>query len=71
LITPEGNPHMFGIELVVIAAMIGVNSVFAAYEIALASVSVARLQRLADEKQRGAAVALYMKQNVEASLAVV
>ncbi len=62
---------MFGIELVVMAAMIGVNSVFAAYEIALASVSVARLQRLADEKRRGAAVALYMKQNVEASLAVV
>ena len=71
LTTPEGNPYMFGIELVVMAAMICVNSVFAAYEIALASVAVARLKRLADEKRSGAEVALYMKRNVEASLAVV
>jgi putative hemolysin len=51
--------------------MIGVNSVFAGYEIALASVSLARLRRLADENRGGAKVALYMKENMEASLAVV
>jgi len=53
------------------AAMIAINSVFAAYEIALASVSLARLRRLADDHRSGAKVALYMKQNMEASLAVV
>jgi len=62
---------MWGIELIVMAAMIGVNSLFAGYEIALASVSLSRLQRLADDGRRGASVAVYMKRNVEASLAVV
>lgn len=62
---------MWGFELVIIAGMIGVNSVFAAYEIALASVSLVRLQRLADERRGGAKMALYMKRNMEASLAVV
>ena len=62
---------MWGFELVVMFAMIGVNSVFAGYELALASVTLARLQRLADENRGGAKVALYMKQNMEASLAVV
>lgn len=62
---------MGGFELAVMAVMIGVNSVFAGYEIALASVSLVRLQRLADDRRRGATVALYMKQNMEASLAVV
>jgi putative hemolysin len=52
-------------------AMIAVNAVFAAYEIALASVSVGRLQILAQENRRGARVGLYMKQNVEASLAAI
>ncbi|MCO6455932.1 MAG: HlyC/CorC family transporter [Pirellulaceae bacterium] len=62
---------MWMFELSVMAAMIGVNSVFAGYEIALASVGVGRLQRLVDDHRRGAQVALYMKQNMEASLAVV
>lgn len=62
---------MWGFELVLMLAMIAVNAVFASYEIALASVGMARLHRLAEERQRGARVALYMKQNVEASLAVV
>lgn len=62
---------MWGFEIAVMAAMIAVNGVFAGYEIALASVSLARLQRLADDHRRGAKVALYMKQNMEASLAVV
>lgn len=62
---------MWGVEIAVMAVMIAVNGVFAAYEIALASVSRARLQRLVDERRRGARVALHMKQSVEASLATV
>ena len=62
---------MWGLEIAVMLAMIGVNSIFAGYEIALASITVARLQRLATDKRAGAKVALYMKENMEASLAVV
>ncbi len=62
---------MVGIEWIVIGSMILLNSVFAAYEIALASVSLARLQLLSREDRPGASVALYMKENMEASLAVV
>lgn len=62
---------MFTIELFVMAAMIAVNSLFAAYEIALASIGVARLDSLAQERKHGAAAALRMKQGMEASLAVV
>jgi putative hemolysin len=51
--------------------MIGLNGLFAAYEIALASVSHVRLQVLARENARGAKAALYMKENFEASLATV
>lgn len=60
---------MWGIELVVMAVMIAVNSVFAAYEIALASVSLARLEQLAGEKKAGGVAAAYMKRNLEGSLA--
>lgn len=63
--------YMWGFELAIMVTMIGINSVFAAYEIALASVSLARLRSLADDHRSGAKVALYMKQNMEASLAVV
>lgn len=58
-------------ELLIMAFMISTNAIFAGYEIALASVSLARLERLHQEKQRSAEVTLYMKQNMEASLAVV
>ena len=58
-------------ELIVIAGMIAFNSVFAGYEIALASVGTGRLQALVREQRRGAAAALRMKQSMEASLAVV
>lgn len=58
-------------ELLIVVAMIFVNGVFASYEIALASVSVARLQSLVQDKRRGASAALYMKQEIEKSLAVV
>jgi putative hemolysin len=59
------------IELLVMAVMIVINSVFAGFEIALASVGLARLDTLAREHRSGAAAALRMKGNMEASLAVV
>lgn len=62
---------MWTVELIVILAMIAVNALFAAYEIALASVSVGRLEMLVQENRRGARAGLYMKQNIEASLATV
>ncbi len=62
---------MWTVELLVMLAMIVINSVFAAYEIALASISVSRLQVLIRENRRGAKPALFMKENMEASLAVV
>ena len=57
------------IELGIMAAMVLFNGVFAGYEIALAAVTVARLQVLVRENRAGAKAALYMKQNMEASLA--
>ena len=58
-------------ELVTIGIMLFFNAVFAAYEMGLASVSAARLHVLLDEKRRGAAEAVYMKDRMEASLAVI
>lgn len=60
---------MWGIELIVVLIMIAFNGVFAAYEIALASITVSRLHALVDIKTRGAKAALYMKENMEGSLA--
>ncbi len=62
---------MWTVELVVVAAMVALNAVFAAYEIALASVADSRLQSLAREGRRGAATAHAMKGDMERSLAVV
>jgi putative hemolysin len=62
---------MGAFELVVILLMIAFNSVFAAYEIALASIGLGRLQALVHDRRRGAKAALRMKQRMEASLAVV
>ena len=59
------------IELAIMAVMVVFNGVFAGYEIALASVTVARLQVLVGENRAGAKAALYMKQNIEASLAAI
>ena len=50
-------------------AMVLFNGLFAGYEIALAAVTVARLQVLVRENRAGAKVALHMKQNIEGSLA--
>ena len=53
-----------------ILAMMALTALFAAYDLALASVRVDRLKLLADRKVRGAATALRMKTRMEASLAV-
>jgi putative hemolysin len=62
---------MFTYGLIVIIAMLALNAVFAAYEMGLASISRARLAVLLNEKKRGAADAVFMKDRMEASLAVV
>ncbi len=58
-------------EGIVIVAMLLVNAVFAAYEMALASVSRVRLEALRQSGRRGAAAAAHMKNRLEGSLAVV
>ncbi len=55
----------------VIVVMLLLNGMFAAYELALASVRVDRLRLLTEQKRRGAAIALRMKGRMEGSLAVV
>ena len=62
---------MFIYEFLVIALMLAFNAVFAAYEMALASVSRARLTILLSEKKKGAAEAAFMKDKMEASLATI
>lgn len=61
----------FGYEVIVIIVMVLFNAVFAAYEMALASISRARLSFLATENKKGADAAIFMKDRMEASLAVV
>lgn len=61
----------FGFEFVIIAVMLTLNAVFAGYEMALASVSRARLIVLVSQKKKGAEAAAFMKDRMEASLAVV
>lgn len=58
------------LDFVVILVMVGFNGVFAAYELALASVRPSRLKDLAEQKRRGARAAVHMKSRVEFSLAV-
>jgi putative hemolysin len=62
---------MWGVEICVIAGMIAVNGLFAGYEIALASASLARLRVLAQQERAGAKAALFMKQRIEGSLAAI
>jgi putative hemolysin len=57
--------------ILTIVAMLLLNGVFAAYELALASVRLDRLKVLAEKKRRGAVTALRMKNRMEGSLAVV
>ncbi len=55
----------------IIVAMLALNALFAAYEMALASISQARLEALAQLHRRGARSAVWMKTRIERSLAVV
>ena len=57
--------------LLIILAMLLLNGLFAAYELALASVRTERLRHMVEQRRRGAAIALRMKNRMEASLAVV
>jgi putative hemolysin len=59
------------IEILVVAVMLVINGFFVAYEMALASVSRARLSVLVAKKLKGATEAVFMKDNIEASFAVV
>src|SRR5205085_1609216 len=68
--TSDSPPEaLMTLTLLVMVLMICINAMFAAYEIALASVSVGRLKALADAHRKGAKAAFLMKQNMEASLA--
>ena len=58
-------------ELFIILIMIILNAVFSAYEMALASISRTKLAYLVQIKEKGAIEALFMKDRMEASLAVV
>jgi len=58
-------------EFLIILTMIILNAVFSAYEMALASISRTKLTYLVQTKVNGAAEALFMKDRMEASLAVV
>lgn len=57
--------------IIVIALMLAVNAVFACYEMALAGVSRGRLEMLLQSKRHGARSAVYMKDRLEGSLAVI
>lgn len=59
------------VVVVVIIAMLLLNSVFAAYELALASVRIERLRALCEQHRHGARAAVAMKSRIEGSLAVV
>jgi len=61
----------FGYELIIILLMLIFNAIFAAYEMALASISRAKLLVLVNHKRKGAEEAAFMKDRMEASLAVV
>jgi len=62
---------MFFYEITIIALMLAFNALFACYEMALASISRARLSVLLTESKKGAAAAVFMKDYMEQSLAVI
>jgi putative hemolysin len=61
----------YSYEILIIGAMLALNAFFAAFEMALASISQARLLVLMNQKRAGAASALYLKERIGASLAMV
>jgi putative hemolysin len=62
---------MLDYELGVIVLMLVLNAIFAAYEMGLASISRSRISILVNEHKKGAAEAAFMKDRMEASLAVI
>lgn len=62
---------LFFPEALIILAMLGLNAFFAAYEMALASVSLSRLAELKERGVKGAARAFRLKGRLEASLSVI
>lgn len=63
--------HNFTIEIIVIIIMLVFNAGFAAYEMALASVSKARIRHLRETNVPGSASAMFMKERLEASLSLI
>jgi len=59
------------LTLLIIFLMLGLNALLAAYEMALASISRTKLSVLLQEKHTGASQALFMKDHMEGSLAVI
>lgn len=59
------------VEILVICALLALNGVLAAYEMALAASTHSRLVALEKRAVRGAAAAVFMKVHIERSLAVV
>ena len=62
---------MAGLEWIVVGLMVLVNALFAAYEIALASVTKARLQALKEQGRFGAHSAIIMKDRIDGVTEVV
>jgi len=63
--------HELSTEIAVISLMLILNAAFAAYEMALASVSKPRIRHLLEKKVPGAASAHFMKDRLEASLSLI
>lgn len=57
--------------VLVIIIMLSINGIFAAYEMALASISRVRLEVLRQEKRRGTRSAIWMKEHLAGSLATI
>jgi len=60
---------IYSFEVLIIGLMLCLNAVFTAFEMALASISQARLLVLVNQKRVGASSALYLKERIGASLA--
>jgi len=58
-------------QLLIIFFMLALNAIFAAYEMALASISRAKITVLVNQKRTGAVDTAFMKDHIEASLAVI
>lgn len=63
--------NFFGFEIIIVICMIILNAIFASYEMALATIFKSRLVVLKNQKKKGADASLFMKDKMEASLAVI